>query len=565
MKPKKIMFAFTLVLAFVFVLSACAPGTTITVPPPEVIEKEVTRVVEIAGTAQTIVEQVVVTATPQPKGGDTLTFRLDEDPETLDSTLTNSLTANGVITQYFCERLVYYDKNGDPQPWLAESWQVSPDQTEIVFTLRQGVQFTDGTDFNAEAVKFNIDRIMDPAIASPKLSDLGSLTSVDVVDDYNVKFTFSEPYAPFFIYMAGATGCINSPTAMQTWGEEYGRHPVGTGPYQVEEWIPGSQITFIRNENYQQFRTDVVNPGKPLADKVILLVIPEEGTVQAALETGEILVGNLAADIVARFVGDPNFNVVIDKNVANVVFLEFNFPKPPFDDPVVREAIGYAIDRQAAVNAAWNGYAEIALSPLPLGDPGFDPEVAAQYGTPYDPAKALELFQQAGFSQNADGTMLDPSGQPVVWKVTSYSGFTHITRTLEVVQANLKDLGIQVNLETAEWGAFYESLLGDNWDMDLMRWTNRDPSILNGLYRSPGHRDKTPAGPYDEILDRCNATTDPNARNECVKEAQISLMENYMSVPILSNWTMYAIQSYVRDYTIDYLGYLMPGDVWLDK
>jgi ABC-type transport system substrate-binding protein len=101
--------------------------------------------------------------------------------------------------------------------------------------------------------------------------------------------------------------------------------------------------------------------------------------------------------------------------------------------------------------------------------------------------------------------------------------------------------------------------------MDLMRWTNRDPSILNGLYRSPGHREKTPPGPYDAILDRCNATMDPNTRNDCVNEAQISLMENYMSVPILSNWNMYAIQSYVRDYTIDYLGYLMPGDVWLEK
>jgi peptide/nickel transport system substrate-binding protein len=352
---------------------------------------------------------------------------------------------------------------------------------------------------------------------------------------------------------------------MQQWGDEYGRHPVGTGPYVFEDWIPGSQITFVRNENYQQFRTDVKNTGLPLADKVILLVIPEEGTVQAALETGEILVGDLAADIVARFVGDPNFNVVIDKNVANVVFLEFNFLKPPFDDPVVREAVSYAVDRQAAVNAAWNGYAEIAYSPLPLGDPGFDPAIAEEYGTPYDPAKALELFLQAGFTQTDDGIMLDPEGNPVVWKVTSYAGFTHINRTLEVVQANLKDLGIEVQLETAEWGAFYPTLLEDDWHMDLMRWTNRDPSILNGIYRSPGHREKTPAGAYDEVLDRCNATIDPDARNECVKEAQILLMENYMSIPILSNWTMYAVQNFVKDYTIDFMGYLLPGDVWLDK
>jgi peptide/nickel transport system substrate-binding protein len=257
--------------------------------------------------------------------------------------------------------------------------------------------------------------------------------------------------------------------------------------------------------------------------------------------------------------------VVINKNVDNVVFLEFNFTKPPFDNVAVRKALSYAIDRQAAVNAAWNGYATIALSPLPLGDPGFDQALADQYGSPYDPAKALALFQEAGFTQNADGRMLDPNGTPVSWKVTSYAGFTHINRTLEVVQANLGDLGIEVTLETAEWGAFYPTLLENGYDMDLMRWTNRDPSILNGIYRSPGHRNKTPAGPYDEVLDRCNATTDPIDRVTCVKEAQKLLMENYMSIPILSNWNMFAVRSNVNDYTLDFLGYLLPGDVWLTK
>jgi peptide/nickel transport system substrate-binding protein len=153
----------------------------------------------------------------------------------------------------------------------------------------------------------------------------------------------------------------------------------------------------------------------------------------------------------------------------------------------------------------------------------------------------------------------------VAWKVTSYAGFTHITRTLEVVQANLKDLGIEVELWTAEWGAFYPTLLEDDWDMDLMRWTNRDPSILNGIFRSPGHREKTPAGPYDEVLDRCNATIDPDARNTCVKEAQTLLMENFMAVPILSNWTMFAVQNFVRDYTLNFFGDRLLGDVWLDK
>ncbi|MCE5209596.1 MAG: ABC transporter substrate-binding protein, partial [Chloroflexi bacterium] len=513
----KLSILFTGLVIFGMLLASCGPQATST---PETVTVIETVVVE----GETVIQEKVVTATPQPKGNDTLVFHLSEDPETLNHILTDSGTANSVISNYFCERLVYYDSEGNPQPWLAESWEINEDQTEITFTLHQGIKFTDGTDFNAEAVKYNFDQILDPAVASPKLTYLGSLQSVEVVDDYNVKFNFTEPYAPFFVNIAFAAGCIASPTAMEKWGEEYGRHPVGTGPYVIEEWIPGSQITFTRNENYQQFRADATNTGLPLAEKIILLVIPEEGTVQAALETGEILTGTLSADTVARFVGDGNFDVVIDKNVANIIFLEFNFNKEQFTDPKVREAISYAIDRQAAVNAALNGYADIAYSPLPAGDPGFDPDIAIQYGTPYDSEKALSLFQEAGYSQNEDGVMHDPSGQPVVWKVTSYAGFTNISRTLEVIQSNLADLGIEVTLETSEWGAFYPSLLEDNWDMDLMRWTYKDPSILNNLYRSPGHREKTPAGPYDEILDRCNSTMDPDLRNECIKEAQISLM-----------------------------------------
>lgn len=553
---------------FVFVIAACAPQEAPTAEVIEVeIQVEVTKIVEIEGEKEIITETIteIVTATPEPRGGDTLIFRLSEDPETLDSILTNSLTANTTIMETFCEALVYFDSEGNPQPWLAESWEVSDDQLEIIFKLRQGVMFHDGTEFNAEAVKYNIDLVLDPDVASPKLSNLGSLTTVEVLDEYTVKFTFTEPYAPFFFYLSDSTACINSPTAMMEWGEEYGRHPVGTGPFVFVDWIPGSQITFVRNEDYQQFRTDVLNTGPALAEQLIYTVIPEEGTVQAALETGEILSAFLQADIVARFVGDPNFQVVINKNVDNIVFLEFNFLRPPFDDVKVREAVSYAINRQAAINAAWNGYAEMAYSPLPLGDPGFDPDIAAEYGTPYDPEMAVSLFEEAGFTQNDDGVMLDPDGAPVEWKITSYSGFTHITRTLEVVQANLKDLGIEVELWTAEWGAFYPTLLEDDWHMDLMRWTNRDPSILNGIYRSPGHREKTPAGPYDEVLDRCNETIDPDARNACVKEAQILLMENFIAIPILSNWQMFAVQNFVRDYTLNFFGGRLLGDVWLDQ
>lgn len=550
-------------------LTTCAPT-----PEPQVIEKEkiVTQVVKetlketvvVPGTPEVIRE--VVTATPRPKGGDVLRFRLDEDPETLYNVQTISLTADGVMGNYLLERLVYFDSEGKAQGWLAESWTVSEDQRELTFKLRQGIKFHDGTDFNAEAVKFHFDSILDPANASPVLAYLGSLKEVSVLDDYTVKFLFEKPYAPFFTNISYSYGGINSPTAVKKWGEEYGRHPVGTGPYMLEEWIPGSQITLVRNPYYQQFRKDAVNQGPPLADKIVLTVIPEDGTAQAALETGEILASGLSADTVARFVGDPAYNVVVDKEATNLVFLEFNYERPPFDDPKFRTALGYAIDRDAAVRAAWSGYASPALSPLAVGIPGYDPAVAEQYGTPYNPERAAQILDELGWKDSDGDGIRDKDGKPAKFLIRSYAGFTHIQRTLEVIQDNLKDLGIEVKLELSDWGAFYPSLLNDDWDMDLMRWTWGDAVVLSDLFRSPGHRGHLPPDPeIDDVLDRCDTTMDPALRNACVSEAQKVLLQKMIAVPILTNWAMYVTRGEVRDYTIDYSGYLIPGDVWLEK
>ena len=507
------------------------------------------------------------TAQVDPKGGATLHFRIQEDPETLYNVKTISITADGVMGNYLLERLVYFDAEGNVQPWLAESWEVNEDQTEVTFKLREGVTFHDGTDFNAEAVKFHFDSILDPDNASPSLPFMGSMQEVTVEDEYVVKFTFEDPYAAFFVNIALSWGGINSPTAVQEQGDNYGRHPVGTGPYMFEEWIPGTSISFVRNPNYKQFREDVVNKELPLADKVILTVIAEDGVALAAMETGEIIATGLNADTVDRFVDDPEYNVVIDELANNLVFLEFNHTKAPFDDPAFREAIGYAIDRDAAIQAAWSGYASEALSPLAVGIPGYDPLVAGELGTPYNPEHASQLLADLGWEDTDGDGVLDKDGQPAQFLIRSYSGFTHIDRTLEVVQDSLGDIGIEVELETSDWGAFYPSLLEhDEWDMDLMRWSWSDPVVLTDLFRSPGHRETLSENPaIDSVLDRCDTLMDPTVRAECVSEAQQVLLEGMITAPILTNWAMFATQGNVRDYTIDYLGYLVPGDIWLEK
>ncbi len=563
MTNRRLLLALTVILILSFLIGACTtptPAPSVT-PVVEVKEVEVTRVV--AGTP--VVETILVTPTPEPIGGDTLSFAISLDPETLDNAKTTSETVAAVLEQYVLEGLVYFDEQGNVQGLLAESWDVSPDGLQITFHLRQGVKFTDGTDFNADAVKFQFDRIMDPATASPALAYIPTVKSVDVVDPYTVKFTFSQPDAGFWVVMTYAYFCFNSPTAVKAAGDQYGRHPVGTGPFVFESWIAGSQLTFVKNPNFQQFRTDVHNKGPAYADKIVLYVIPEAGTVRAALQTGEILVANISADILPDFISDPNFAISINKAATSIQFLEFNNSKPPFDDVNFRTAISYAIDRQSIVTNSRGGYADAMLNLLAPGLPTYDASIGEKYGQPYDPEKAKQMLADLGWKAGADGILVK-DGVRASWTIKSYSGYAYVTRSLEVIQQNLKDIGIETKLEISDWSAFYPSLLDNNLDMDMMRWSWSDAGVLNVLWRSPGYRGHMPADPeLDTVLDQLMTTMDPVKRAEVSRQAQQMLLEKAVAVPLQSNWIISAVRSNVMDYHLDYFGMPLAVDMYLKK
>lgn len=504
-------------------------------------------------------------ARPVQAADETLHFRLGEDPETLYNVKSVSLTVSSVLGPYLLERLVYFDAGGQAQPWLAQSWTISDDQRVLTFKLRTGVSFSDGTPFDAAAAKAQFDAVMDKKNGSPLLSRLGSLQTVEAPDATTLRFTFAKPYAPFFANIAQAGFGFNSPTAVAKYGEQYGRHVVGTGPYMLKSWVPGTEITFVRNPNFHQLRADALNKGAPYAPTIVLTVISEEGVAQAALESGELTAAAVAADAIDRMVSNPAFTTVINKIVTNLYYLEFNEMHAPFNDPAMREAIGVAINRDAIVKAAFNGYASPALGPLAIGIPGYDAKIGEEYGPRFNPARARALLAKAGWTPGADGK-LSKDGKPAMFSLKSYAGFEVVDRTLAVIQSNLADLGIATRIETADWGSFYPSLLKPDWDMDLMRWTSSDPSFLSLAFRSPGHRNATlPAPEVDQILDRCDTMMNQQARSGCVGEAQKALLQNATIAPIGSDWFVTITQANVKDYHFDYFNQLFPGDIRIVK
>lgn len=503
-------------------------------------------------------------AIPAMAQGD-LRFRLLDEPESLYNVQLMAATANGVIGTYLTERLVYFDASGKPQPWLAESWTISPDQTEVTFKLRSGIKFHDGTPFDAAAVKFQFDQVMDPQVASPVKAMIGPMKSVEVVDPQTVKFTFDKPYAPFFNNLAQASLGFNSPTAVRKFGKQYGRNPVGTGPYRLKSWAQGAEIVLERNPDYKQLRGDAVNKGAPIAPTVTLNLIPEEAVALAALETRELTSAIMVGDAVQKVEKNPKLKLIVLKRATNIMYLEFNQNRAPFDDVAFRKAIGYAIDRDAVAKVAFGNYGSAALSPLASGIPGYSDEVARKHGTPFDLAKAKAMMAEAGWKPGPDG-VLQKDGKRAQFKMKTYSGFAYVERALAVVQNNLGDLGIKVDVEASDWGTFYPGLLKGDWDVALVRWGWSDAGVLSNLFRSPGHR-KTlkPAPEQDAVLDRCNTTVDPDARNACVAEAQRLILENATMVPIFTNYTVIAAQPDVQDYTLDFFSYLLPGDVRVPK
>ncbi len=508
---------------------------------------------------------LLVGACTLPAAAQTLRFRLPADPETLYNVQSISNIVDVVVGTYLTERLVYLDAKGQPQPWLAERWTIAADQKSVTFTLRQGVKFHDGTAFDAAAVKFHFDSILDARNASPVRPSLGPLEGVDVVDAQTVRLRLSRPYGPLFNNLSLGFMGFNSPTAVTQLGRGYGRKPVGTGPFRLVSWQPGREIRLERYEGYRQWRADARNRGPAHAKTVLLRVVREDTVAAEALEAGELTSANLLPDAVPRLEADKRFRVVKDGDVRGLAFIDANQRRPPFDDPAFRRAISWAIDRQAVVRGAFGGYATPMTVPLAPGIPGHDKALAAKAELGYAPERAREALRAAGWAAGPDG-VLQRQGKAARFVLRGVAGSDAVDRALAIVQSNLKAVGIEVRIETSDWGAFYPALAKDDWDLAMMGWSWPDGSVMGSLWRSPGHRRHLrPSPELDATFDRCDSTLDPALRNRCLGQAQALMVAQVTTIPVHSAWTLYAVQAGVEDFHLDGNRYLLPGDVKAPK
>ncbi len=497
------------------------------------------------------------------KGG-TLRLVLGEDPDSLDPHGTISLTAS-TVQSFIYDRLVYINLKGLPAGRLASGWTISPDQKVVTFKLRTGLKFHDGTPVNAQAVEFTFRRLLDPATASPARAQFKEVREVRALDDTTVRFTLDKPFAPFFTNLSLSYAGIVSPTAVQRAGREFGRRPVGSGPFKLDTWIPGSSIILARYADYQQFREDVNNKGAVHVAGIVFKIVPSVGTRIAALEAGELDMIPLTREAAARFLNDRRFQVVTVKNAQNFVFVEFNYKRPPFDNPKFRAAVGWAIDKKAIVDAAWGGFATMNLNPIPVGVSGWDERIGKQYGIGFDTRKAATLLDELGWRVNPATRVRERDGRPAKFTCWTYSGFETVKRGCEIIQANLKDVGMDIDVKLTDFGTLSAEMPKAQFDFDLMRWTWPEPNILSLLFKTPGWRELHSDPELDAILERADTTMDPARRLEVVKQAQVMILQKAIVIPILTDWAMTAATADVQGIHLDFYGGILFEDVWLRK
>jgi peptide/nickel transport system substrate-binding protein len=367
------------------------------------------------------------TGAPSARRGGTLTVGFDNEPVTLDPALSSAISSDRSVLNLFYDTLLRQQRDGQYVPALAEKWAV--DGLTVTFTLRAGVTFHDGTPFDADAAAFNLRRVIDPATKSTKAGALKKIAAVDVVDPKTIRITLKAADPLLLTQLAHEPGMMASPTAVKA--GDYGRKPVGTGPYTLELWRSKVQLSAQRNKAY--WRSDDAGQPLPRLDTVVFRFVTDTNVLRAEIATGGVqLVRVLPPEEFGQLAGDKQITIE-DIGVRRSYYVALNVTRAPFNDPRVRKAFAMAIDRNGVGKAAAGDQFDIAPSFATKTDWFYDGSLTASTG---DAASAKAELAAAG-KVGAQVTVLarrrapDPTIAELLQSQLTAAGFAPKVEVLE--------------------------------------------------------------------------------------------------------------------------------------
>jgi peptide/nickel transport system substrate-binding protein len=470
---------------------------------------------------------------------DVLIVAQTAEPKALDPQAVTALSDFRIIENIFDGLVRFKPGTLEVGPNLAERWEISADGTVYTFHLRDGVTFHDGSPFNADAVKFTFERMLDPKHPFhdtgpfPLSFFFSAVKTVEAPDAKTVVFTLDEPYAPFLSNLAYPTGLIVSPAAVRKFGKDFGRNPSGTGAFRFNDWQPNRRIQLAANGDYWN--------GAPKLKAAVFQPITDDNTRVAAMLSGSIdLLLDVPPASVDTFRNNDKYRFA-EQVGPHVWFVILNMREKPLDDKRVRQAINYAINKKGIVDNILEGTAEVAAGPIaPAFAWAYNPDVEPY---PYDPDKARSLIKEAG----ADGA-------EVTFFVTDGgAGMLDPVPMGTAIQADLAAVGLTAKIQTFEWNTFLGKVnpgLAGEAGMAEMAWMTNDPDTLPYLtLRTGAMPDKGGfnSGYYsnpevDRLLEEGRRETDQDKRAAIYKKVQ-EIVHDDAPWAFVANWKQNAVTS----------------------
>lgn len=350
------------------------------------------------------------------------------------------------IYQHVYDGLVNIDESGQIVPELATSWEIIG-ETTYIFKLRPGVKFHNGREMVAEDVKFSFERILNPETASIARSYFDKIKEITTPDPYTVVFELKEVYADFLNNLANVWAAIVPQEVVKEHGDLM-QVACGTGPFMLNTWVPDNYTSLVKNPEYYE-------PDLPKVDELRYIVMKEEASRIAALRTGSVHISSITPEAATLLANQKNLRI-IEYPSLNYTYWGFNLKRPPFDNPKVRLAMSYAIDRELLAQIVYAGQAKVT-GPVAPGQLRWALPLESYPSYTPDPEKAKALLAEAGY----------PNG--LSFKIKTASTYPYMIDTAVAIQHQLKQIGVDAEIELVEWGAYIDA------------WTNTDHDSLVGL------------------------------------------------------------------------------------
>ncbi|MBG6084042.1 ABC transporter substrate-binding protein [Zhihengliuella flava] len=486
-------------------------------------------------------------AAASPTAGGTLVYASgDAEPTCLDPHVGGNYP-QALLAGQFLETLYTKDSDGSVVPWLAEGAEVSADGLTVTLQLREGINFTDGTPFDAAAVKANIEHVQDPETGSSTgYLAMAKVESMEVLDAQRLQLNLSAPDSALFESFAQPWNAIMSPAGLERGQEENCAAPIGTGPFVVESWQRQDAVTLTRNEDYvvpdPEATADPSHTGPAYLEGIEWRFIPEAATRYAALQSGTVdMIDNAQPDTIVSAADDEAIGHLNAPRPGASNRIELNASQAPFDDVRVREAFIRAVNVDAAVDSLFFGTAERSYSPLSSVEPmSYSDE--SLFG--YDPDEAARLLDEAGWDEFDDAGYRVKDGErlSVHLPVSTNQSVPAEQSLFEQLQATAKESGIEVTVELLDLASWYGALGEHNYDLVSAPYTKVGPDVLRILFHSDSTQ-PAPSGYFanhamvqdpavDAALEAASAAQDDAERAELYEQVQASVLEGFYLLPL---------------------------------